>query len=100
MTEQHLKDLRAIFEKDGSWCQLAFEKEENMSGACCLVGGIYRLMGNGDSAPFGPMIDALKDQISDLTIHHYNSLAAWNDYHGRTREQVLDLIDKAIAAVS
>jgi hypothetical protein len=83
----------------------------------CLVGTLVRLADDPDSAPSVPdawgCVDELYEALHEQLGHdsfppgrvyshqqrraHLQTLIAWNDAPGRTREQVLDMVDRAIA---
>jgi hypothetical protein len=83
----------------------------------CLVGTLVRLADDPDSAPsvsdVWGCVDELYEAMHEAMGHdsfppgrvyahqqrqaHLQALTAWNDAPGRTREQVLDLVDRAIA---
>ena len=83
----------------------------------CLVGTLVRLAEDPDRAPsvadVWGCVDELYEAMHEQLGHdafppgrsyshqqrraHLQTLTAWNDAPGRTREQVLDLLDRAIA---
>jgi hypothetical protein len=83
----------------------------------CLVGTLVRLADDPDRAPsvadVWGCVDELHEALHERLGHeafppgriyshpqrraHLQTLTAWNDAPGRTREQVLDLVDRAIA---
>jgi hypothetical protein len=83
----------------------------------CLVGTLVRLADDPDRAVSVPdawgCVDELYEAMHERLGHHsfppgrsypheqrrahLRALTAWNDSPGRTREQVLDLVDRAIA---
>lgn len=88
----------------------------DVEGAC-LVGTMLRLADDPDTAPsvsdVWGCVDELYEAMHERVGHasfppgrlyphsqrraHLQGLTAWNDAPGRTREQVLDLVDRAIA---
>ena len=86
-----------------------------VSGAC-LVGAVLNATGSPGSEPAwvaGPAVDALYDALweargghAELTtrvpspavrLARVQTLTHWNDAAGRTREEVLDVVDRAIS---
>lgn len=83
----------------------------------CLVGTLVRLADDPDTAPsvqdawgcVDELYEAMHEQLGHVSFppgrsysqaerrSRMQALTAWNDTPGRTREQVLDLVDRAIA---
>lgn len=92
------------------------DPRRDVRGAC-LVGTMLRLAEDPDTAPsvtdVWGCVDELYEAMHEQAGHasfppgrlyphaqrraHLQGLTAWNDSPGRTREQVVDLVDRAIA---
>ena len=98
--KQALIDTKTILQtKD--WCQGNYARDANKKPVIasdpsavsyCLVGAIWAAT---------PIIDwHLRAEISEcLQLLNGNSIPTkWNDQKGRTKQEVIDLLDKAIAS--
>jgi hypothetical protein len=78
-TIEGLKQTRAILVRDG-WCQKTLKDDE---GKRCLIGAI-------PIGCFSPALHALEN------VTETHGVPRWNDKPGRTKDEVLAAIDKAI----
>jgi hypothetical protein len=115
-----LKNLRKLFPDPSAWMQKSWAKDKNgcivkeiSDGAVCfcLDGGIRRILPWPNANNNGGMIDMFRrrdiirnvlqeaikpDVYSDSAL----DLIDWNDKPGRTFQNVIDVIDKAIGNVA
>ena len=121
--KQNLADMRVLVEK--GWCQgIYFQDKEGNTlwwsqglenpekiGACCLTGAIDLvscltgaidlvscLTGAIDLVSH-PKFGSIVKVIRSVMPEHSPPLHVWNDAPGRTKEEVLALLDKAIASL-
>lgn len=86
-----LKGLKAFFGSH-DWCQGDFSKIDPDTGKMgwCLLGGLA-----ASGVNYSPTLDALHTAMDGPKNH--GAIAGWNDAPERTKQDVLDLIDRAIA---
>ena len=103
-----LKSTREILTPEGAWIRDGFARdargfardpEDPRAAAWTLIGALeLSVFDSRDFSDSGPN-SALKSAIFALqTASGVDSLAAWNDGQDRTHEEVLQLLDRAIAA--
>lgn len=86
---------------DRGWRQYMYEDE---CGRMCAVGAVRYAdgTGNGDPDCRGPGGDALAAYGLLRSLlpggHEFDDIVNWNDTHGRTRAEVIELFDTAISA--
>jgi hypothetical protein len=80
------------YARDASGEQVALGSDEAVAWTLC---GAFALAGK-DGIPMGDLPAALR-ALADVT--RMESLNGWNDEAGRTKEEVLDALDAAIARV-
>ena len=107
MTEKEvLEKARELLAHEGVWCQgasaldasgLVCSHESRWAVSWCLIGAVETVSAR----------NAVKGSttVSALDIIHWTidgpdhmGIVSWNDAVGRTQDQVLDLLDRAIAA--
>lgn len=84
-----LEGLKAFF-NEHDWCQGDFSKDDPATGrrSWCILGGLAV-----SGVDYSTTLDALWRASSR---GEYASLASWNDAEGRTKDDILALIDRAI----
>ncbi len=93
---QKLEDGKQVI-LDRGWCQ--FIRHDDCSRVCLL--GAYAGWGTIENTKptTRAALEALINEIPgcyQVGDHPWSRIAVWNNKYGRTKEQVLDLIDKAI----
>lgn len=85
-----LKGLKAFF-CTHDWCQGDFSKDDPTTGrrGWCLLGGLA-----ASGVNYSPTLDAL---FVALDSQDHGAIAAWNDAPERTKDDIMALIDRAIA---
>lgn len=96
-----LREVRELFSRPGSWTQGAYARRPDgedclpttPDATCfCITGGVRRIV------PDGGYSHAIERMLLNTKgIDDGLSLFAWNDKGGRTRADVLALIDQTIA---
>lgn len=86
-----LRKAREVLVTDG-WCQ---NELISSAGAHCAIGALHQAVEY--KATVVPCILALRNVMSDPEKYH-NGLTKYNDTPGRTKEEILALYDRAIAA--
>ncbi len=66
--------------------------EDDAACSWCLIGAISLVCGNAGITSYGT-----RDRLLSV-LYLRGGLSFWNDWPHRTKDQVLDLIDRAIAA--
>ena len=99
-------DRLTVFEKateiilDRGWTQSEYQDE---SGAVCLLGACYLAMtGHGWMVDEICAVDLQEELdidllLSDFTGDLWACAASWNDARGRTKQQVLSMLDRMAA---
>ena len=94
---EQLQEVRALLE--AGWCQGALARagnnrevppESSTAVRFCLVGAIQRVW--QPATPLWPLTVAINKALPGSTATSF-----WNDTPGRTKAQVLALVDRAIA---
>lgn len=85
-----LEGLKAFFGSH-DWCQGDFSKDDPTTGrrGWCLLGGLA-----ASGVNYSPTLDALWRAYG---LADCASMASWNDAPERTKDDILALIDRAIA---
>lgn len=83
---ENLKSARETLLRDG-WCQ---HEITNSEGQHCLIGTVLYTRGDIDLNTMGSLLKILRDD------GFVGGPAHWNDTPGRTEQDVLKLLDKAI----
>lgn len=102
-----LTRARALIAQPETWTQNAYARDSDGTpivsnspdAVCwCLTGAIYRVITPG-SYLGNPDYLAATDALSDALPAHVTSedLTVWNDTPRRTHQQILNLLDRAIA---
>lgn len=94
---------------NSGWCQGTYYQDENnnyvgididnkeaalpMIKSCCLSGALHLVEVPKNNLAFGKAYNLVIKAVGD-------SIARWNDGPTRTKEQVLNLLDKLIASLS
>lgn len=97
-----LQYARSQVEK--GWCQGMLG---NYEGEMCAKGALHKgvakelltLAGKEYWAVYSTAHDYLLHDVEIKVIEGYDPLVEWNDVHGRTQKEVLELFDKAIGMV-
>ncbi len=95
--KQKFNTLQKLFAVPERWTQGAFARSadgakvpnitEDSAVCWCLLGGVGKVYGDGPA--YASVLRALRDALSDT------ALSRWNDSHGRTHKDILDLVTKA-----
>ena len=106
-----LTRAREILTPEGAWIQNypamdsrgnSRDPEDRRASSWCLVGALERAAyDSSDSDPECTMLECAMLECATFALQAAlgrDALAAWNDAPGRTREEVLHLLDRAIAA--
>lgn len=111
-TQYALEQAKVALLRDG-WTSGTWFREQQT----CLVGALVRMADDPDQVPTVAdawhCVDELYEAVHESRDHHSSppglayphgerrarlrGLTAWNDERGRTREQVVDVVDRAIA---
>ena len=103
-------ELKALFVSEENWTKksIALDKEgnevypSNESAFCyCLIGGIHKVCNvqPGKRYTSSPKVYKMYSILCAVGEIPFGTLATWNDMYIRTFEDVVNLIDKAIAFV-
>lgn len=92
---------------DSGWCQKVFARDANGNSiapnsdsavAWCLRGAISSIIGSrSDYHQLYPIFNAIfTELIKDIRPYSSIEFTQWNDVSGRTKEEILNLYDRAI----
>jgi hypothetical protein len=98
----------------GSWWSVTTGGDRNHVDGVCLVGALIRAGGNDENAATGRAVDAVYDALwasrgqpapvrqlvpsPQVRLARVRMLTQWNDRPGRTKAEVMTVIDRTISA--
>ncbi len=82
-----LRAAKARIERFG-WIQ---GRSQNAEGACCIVGAIMAETDTLDSPYLSEVLPMVRRNIGDVRV------PTWNDTAGRTKEEVLSVLERSAA---
>ena len=80
---------KAIALISAGWCQRTFSKEIGKNEAYCLLGALNHV----HTSAF------LKGQVRNFIPKDFTGMVSWNDKPGRTKAEVIDLLDRVRATL-
>lgn len=83
-----LKELEAHPKR---WCQFRFNDDQNPEKPCCLIGHVWKRVQSTQDPVFNQTYNALREAVG---FSEEGSLMFWNDFPGRTLNDVLNALRK------
>jgi hypothetical protein len=105
MTPKELLEKAKKTIQEKGWTQGAYKRGPNAEGGFCMYGAIYEAAGvmtssdGPDIIPTGKLADSIHAARNAL-VRAVGNPIAYNDAAGRTKDQVLEVFDDAIARAS
>ena len=97
-----LKNARKLVAREGGWSQGRYRTRVNVNrrtiNSYCLVGAIMQADCNNDPPRFFEATEVMSQVIKNCRPMYNGCLTAWNDFSGRTQQDVIRAFDRAIEA--